>query len=208
MEMGVRKLAQKAGVELRELPEKNRCCGYGGHMQTANPALYDEIIKNRAAKSTDPYIVYCVNCREVFASQSKECTHILDMVFGLKAEATVPSLQEKRDNRLKVKKELMEKMEGVRFEPAAHDWDELKLIIPVDLQKELDRKLISASDLAEAVWLAERTGDKFHEESDGSCLCSMVKSVLTYWVQYREIEPGTYEIISAYSHRMRFGREG
>ena len=83
MQSGVRKLAGKAGIVLEELREPNRCCGYGGHMRIANPELYDEITQHRAEASDKPYIVYCANCREVFASRGKECAHILDMVFGL-----------------------------------------------------------------------------------------------------------------------------
>ncbi|MDD3168901.1 MAG: heterodisulfide reductase-related iron-sulfur binding cluster [Eubacteriales bacterium] len=147
MEQSVRRLAQKAGIALRELPEKNRCCGYGGHMRIANPALYDEISRNRAEAGTQPYIAYCVNCREVFALQQKACVHILDMAFGLEAAAKVPSLQEKRDNSLKVKKDLMKNMKEEDFEAAVNDWDGLNLVIGEALQKELDRKLISASDL-------------------------------------------------------------
>ena len=36
--------------------------------------------------------------------------------------------------------------------------------------------------------------------------CSMIKPVITYWVQYRETAPMTYEVLSAYYHRMRFDR--
>mgnify|MGYP003752433321 CR=1 FL=1 len=208
MELGVRKLAIKAGVALQELVEQNRCCGYGGHMRIANPSLYDEIVKNRADASKEPYIVYCVNCREVFALQGKQCCHALDMAFGLDPDAPVPSLQEKRDNSLKVKRELMKVLTGTAFVPAVHEWDELTLIVGGELQKSMERKFISASDVKEAVWKAENTGDKFISESDGTSLCSMVKSVLTYWVKYRETGPKTFEILSAYCHRMRFGREG
>ncbi len=207
MQSGIRKLAEKAGVALEELNEPNRCCGYGGHMRIANPALYDEITQHRAGASEKPYIVYCANCREVFVSRRKKCTHILDMVFGLDAEPRVPSLQEKRDNSLKVKKELMKKNRGVIFEPAAHEWDDLALLINKEVLESMDKKLISAADLKEAIWLAEKSGDKFYNESDGMCVCCMVKPVITYWVQYRETAPKTYEIFSAYYHRMRFSRE-
>ena len=207
MQAGVRTLAAKAGVGLEELRENNRCCGYGGHMRTANPSLYEEIARNRAGASGKPYIVYCANCREVFASQGKECTHILDMVFGLDSGLRVPSLQEKRDNSLRVKKELMKKNRDVDFEPEIHEWDALVLIIGEDVQKSMDSKLISAADLKEAIWQAEKSGDKFFDESDGMCICSMVKPVTTYWVQYKEAGPGTYEIFNAYYHRMSFNRE-
>ena len=208
MQAGVRKLAAKAGVELEELREHNRCCGYGGHMRTANPSLYEEIAQHRAEASGKPYIVYCANCREVFASQGKGCTHILDMVFGLDADPRIPSLQEKRDNSLMIKKDLMMQNKGIDFEPEIHEWDALTLIISEDLQKSMDRKLISAADVKEAIWQAEKSGNKFFDENDGMCLCSMVKSATTYWVQYKEIGPKAYELFSAYYHRMSFDREG
>ncbi len=207
MQLAVRRLAGKAGVVLEELRESNRCCGYGGHIRIANPELYDEITKNRAQASDKPYIVYCANCREVFSSQGKQCAHILDMVFGLTPETGVPSLQEKRNNSLEVKKQLMKKTQDIHFEPISHEWDDLALIIDDDVQKRMDKKLISAADIKEAIWLAEKSGDKFINESDGICMCSMVKPVITYWVQYKEAAPKTYEIFSAYYHRMRFNRE-
>jgi Fe-S oxidoreductase len=207
MQSAVRKLAARAGIDLEELPEPNRCCGYGGHMRVANPSLYEEIAQHRAEASTKPYIAYCANCREVFASRGKECAHILDIVFGLPAERRLPSLQQKRENSLNLKRELMKKNQGVDFKPETRKWDGLKLIISDELLAGMDRKLISTRDLQEAIWLAEKSGDKFYDESDGMSLCSMVKPVITYWVQYRETAPGTYEIFSAYYHRMRFNRE-
>ena len=207
MEHGVRKLARKAGIELRELKDRNRCCGYGGHMKVANPSLYEEIADNRAKAAEEPYIVYCVNCREVFASREKDCTHVLDLVFDYDRESRIPSLQEKRENSLNVKKELMKKIAGIDFTPEVHPWDEMKLMIGNELQKSLDQKLISAFDIKEAVWQAEDTGDRFIDESDGTNLCCLMRDVMTYWVQYKRIKADTFEIISAYSHRMRFHRE-
>ena len=207
MQSGVRRLAARAGVILEELREPNRCCGYGGHMRIANPALYDEITRNRAEASPKPYIVYCANCREVFASEGKECAHILDMVFGLDTDLRVPSLQEKRDNSLKTKQELMKRHWNMDFKRDAQEWDVLTLTISQTLQESLDKKLLSADDLKEAIWLAERSGDAFYDAGDGTRVCSMVKPVITYWVQYRETAPNAYEIFNAYCHRMRIDRE-
>ncbi len=204
MESGVRVLAERAGMALEELEERHRCCGHGGHMRIANPSLYDEITRHRAEAHDRPYIVYCANCREVFASRSKECAHILDVVLGLPPGAPVPSLGEKRDNSLTVKRELMKQIRDVDFVPEPHEWDSLTLIIGDELQKDMDMKLISAADLKEAIWRAETSGDKFVDESDDLCTCSLVKSVITYWVEYREIAPGTYEVSGAYYHRMRY----
>jgi Fe-S oxidoreductase len=208
MEAGVRKLAGKAGVPLEELKERNRCCGYGGHIRLANPGLYDEITRNRVEASDKPYIVYCANCREVFASRDKECAHILDLVFGLPVDLRIPSLQEKRDNSLRVKKELMKQIRDIEFEPERHDWDALTLTVSDELQKEMDDKLISAAVLKEAIWRAETGGDKFYDEKDGMSIASLIKPVVTYWVQYRETAPNTYAVSCAYYHRMHFRQEG
>ncbi len=125
MESGVRELAGKAGVELEELKEHNRCCGHGGHIRVANPGLYDEITRHRAEAGDSPYIVYCANCKEVFVSRGKPCAHVLDVVFGLDPGARVPSLQQKRDNSLRVKRELMKQMQDLDFQPESHPWDAL-----------------------------------------------------------------------------------
>jgi Fe-S oxidoreductase len=207
MEAGVRELAGKAGISLEELAERNRCCGHGGHIRIANPTLYDEIARHRVEASDKPFIVHCANCKEVFASRGKPCAHILDVVFGLNAERRLPSLQEKRENSLTVKKELMKQNTNIDFIPETHEWDGLTLLIDDEVQKTMESKLIAAADLKEAIWLAETSNNKFYDERDGVCQCSMVKPVLTYWVQYKKTAPDTYQIFSAYYHRMRFNRE-
>ena len=118
-----------------------------------------------------------------------------------------PPSQQKRSNSLRVKKELMKQIQGADFEPEPHEWDGLTLIIGDELQKQMEEKLISAADLKEAIWLAETSGDKFCDERTGMRLCSMIKPVITYWVEYREIAPQTYEVLDAYYHRMRIERE-
>jgi hypothetical protein len=173
-------------------------------MRVANPSLYDEITRNRAEASEKPYIVYCANCREVFAWRDKPCAHILDVAFASEANARVPTLEEKRDNSLTVKRELMKRIQDVEFQPESHPWDGLTLIIGDELQRDMDNKLISALDLKEAIWSAESSGDRFYDEADGAYVASLVKPVITYWVRYRERAPKTYEITQAYYHRMRF----
>ena len=207
MEEGVRSLVRKSGAELEEVEEPNRCCGYGGHMKVANPALYDLIVEHRTGAKSSPYIVYCVNCQEVFESSGKECVHILDMVFNLPRDKKLPSIQEKRENSLKIKRVLMKNETGKEFVPEKKEWDDIDLIVSEDVQEEMERKLISLGEVKEAVWQAEKSGDKFINEEDGIILCSMIKKVLTYWVEYREKSSGTYEILSVYSHRIRFKRE-
>ncbi|MDR2355071.1 MAG: NAD(P)-binding protein [Clostridiales Family XIII bacterium] len=205
MQAGVRAIAEKAGVPASELPEKNRCCGYGGHMRTANPALYEQIAEHRAAESALPYIVYCANCRAVFAERGKTCVHILDLAFGLTAPAKEPTLQEKRENALSIKRALAPRGESAAPPPRA--WDGIRLVLREDLLAEMDRKLILTDDLKEAIRRAESAGEIFIDETDGMRQCCLVKPNITYWVRYKAAEAGAYEVFDAYSHRMRFGGE-
>ena len=67
----------------------------------------------------------------------------------------------------------------------------------------MEEKLISSAEIKEAIWQAERTGDFFYDQEDGARLASLAKPVITYWVEYRETAPKTYEVAAAYCHRMR-----
>jgi Fe-S oxidoreductase len=207
MESAVRDLARRAGVVLSELPQKNRCCGHGGHIRVANPGLYEEVVEHRATAGEQPYLVYCANCRDVFAWRGKQCAHILDVALGLEADPAVPTLEQKRQNSLRVKRELAKRLSGADFEPTRRDWDEVRLIIPADIQREMEEKLIAAEDLREAIWKAELSRDVFVDETSGTRLASLVRPVITYWVAYRPAGPGAYEVVSAYYHRMRLRGE-
>jgi Fe-S oxidoreductase len=203
MRESVRALAARAGIALEELPEQRRCCGYGGLIRVANPALYDAVTANRAELSDAPYIVYCANCRDIFASRGKSCAHILDIAFGLAPAGKSPRIRERRQNSLRVKREMM----GGDFVSEKQAWADLALVMDDALAERVDRKLISGDDLREAIYRAESSGRKFVDE-DGVCQCSLVKSVLTYWVRYRPAGAGGFEVFDAYYHRMRFGGEG
>jgi len=206
MESSIRTLARRMGVAPVEFEEPNRCCGNGGHIRTANPGLFAEVAQHRAQANDEAYVVYCANCKEVLAAQGKQCSHILDMAYGLPPNARLPGLQEKRENGLRVKRELMKRLQDTEFRPERAPWDRLALTIRDKVQKTLDDRLILSADLKEAIWLAESSENKFIEDKGGTSVASIVKSAITYWVEYRELALGTYEILSAYSHRMRIER--
>lgn len=201
----VRLLASSNGIVLSDYDSDGKCCGFGGHMQLANPCLYDKITKNRATCTDEPNIVYCSNCREVFASKGKECAHILDVVFGLKP-CGVPTLEEKKENSMALKKELMKTYKNKSYEPPRNLWDSLSLIIMPETQQKMERRLITLNDVRETVWRAEEMGEGFIS-TNGDILCSMVGKAVTYWVLYRKTtEPKTkaqFTVIDVYCHRMR-----
>ena len=198
---GVRALAERGGVALEELREKYRCCGYGGQMKTANPKLFDEITANRIALGEKPYLVYCANCREVFLSKGKDCAHILELLFG--EAGPVPSLQEKRDNAVMLKKRFMKAAEGTEFVPTAHEWDGLRLTVPAEVTAAMNEKLITLADVKETIWRAEQDNDKFTDEN-GVCLANLITPVIVFWVEYKPEADGSYTVRSAYNHRIHF----
>ena len=205
MREAVRSMAQQAGTKLEELPEACRCCGYGGHIQIPNPALYRQLGENGANQSDKPYLVYCANCKEVFRTRGKDCRHILETYFGDSGEG-VPTILEKRRNALALKQSLLKEYWDMDFSPETAVWDALELQLSDELQAKLEENLISLADLKETIWNAETGGDRLISD-DGSCLASMVKPAVTYWVQYRPDEGGSenaYRIETAYSHRMRW----
>ena len=194
-------LAEKAGCKAETLAERGKCCGFGGHIRLANPSLYNEITEHRAAESPLPYLVYCANCLEVFRSRGKMAAHILDAVFGSDGGGT-PTLEEKRRNTLRVKGTLMEELEGRAFAPETQPWDALKLDFSPDARANMEDKLITDRDVAEAICLAEQNGDYFTDDTGLRTAC-LVRDVLTYWVDYRAQDGEAYRVESAYCHRMR-----
>ena len=232
MEESVREIARGAGITLTELPKKNHCCGFGGHMRTANPELYDTIAGHRSAADEAPYLVYCANCAEAFALAGKPHMHILDLVWENDG-AEGRSLQQRRDNAAIVKSELMELFEGKASHPQPRPWDTMRVEIPSSLIADMDRRLILADDLKEAIYEAERSGEFFILPEEGGApagnelrQCSLVRDVMTTWVKWTcsafppqapnsgSINPAqssdrrpaeqVYTIVDAWAHRMRF----
>jgi Fe-S oxidoreductase len=235
----VRRLAAATNISLGELPEQGRCCGFGGHMRAANPALYDEMTGNRAGMDETPYIVYCANCEDAFLRRGKDCIHAIDLAFGLPAEhekdapdmqaqhekdapdiqaqhikdapdiqtqyiKDAPDLQTQRDRLLGLKADLLRSSAGETFAPAPMPWDGVDARFGSDILTEMDENLILKNDVKEAIWTAEANGDLFYDPDDGMRQCSLVKPILTYWVQYRRTEDDAYEVLQVYSHRMHF----
>jgi len=199
----VRKLAQACGAKVSDYDSDGQCCGNGGHMRLADPELYGEIIRNRAEDSENPYVVYCVNCREVFRSQGKSCRHILEGLLNMDAGDT-PHLEEKARNSMKVKVRLLDKYKKESFVPPVKEWDSLELRIDAEVRAAMEGKMITDSDVRECIWAAERDCEGFYNAEDNTVLACLVRKALTYWVRYRKEADGSFSVLDAYCHRMHF----
>ena len=95
----------------------------------------------------------------------------------------------------------MEQLEHKAFAAETLPWDALALAIAPDARANMEDKLITDRDVAEAIYRAEQASDYFTDESGLRTAC-LVRDVLTYWVDYRPAGEG-YAVVSAYCHRMR-----
>lgn len=202
MRGGVRTLLERSGGAVTELAEPGRCCGWGGHMRTANPELYDKIADSRARQSGEPYYVYCANCREVFLEKGKECRHVLEALFGECGE--VFDISAKHQNHLRVKGALMMDMQGREFVPERHEWDGISLEIGQDVRREMECQLISDEDVKKCVH-ASLGGERF-DDGQGHFLSCLHERVMSYWVEYSR-NGEVFTVHSVYCHRMKFGGE-
>ena len=83
-------------------------------------------------------------------------------------------------------------------------YENIRLIIPSQVQKQLDDRLILVEDLQQVIEYAERSGKKLLNKLSGHFLAYHKPAAVTYWVEYTR-EGEAYQIYNAYSHRMEIG---
>jgi len=196
----VRALVRASGTAAADFDSDGKCCGFGGHMQLANPRLYAQIVENRSAGSEHPYAVWCTNCLDTFRSRGKDSVHVLDLYFGLRTGIT--SLEQKRENALHLKETLLNETGIGRGEAAPNPWDGLPVEVSPELERKMDAILIPMRYVRRALWQAERDGGGF-SGPDGQLLVSLDLDAVTVWVRAKRLKSGVYSLLDVYSHRMR-----
>ncbi|MGI5900942.1 MAG: pyridine nucleotide-disulfide oxidoreductase/dicluster-binding protein [Desulfitobacteriia bacterium] len=208
LQKSIRNLVEKAGLQNIELPsagKKAQCCGYGGHIYSANPSLAQNIASRRVALGEHPYITYCTNCRDIFADTGKPCRHILDVLFNLNDDRRhPPSLTERRVNRIRLRANLLESVWQEEGQPVVFEKPEI--IISPELTEKLNKQLIIEDDIRETIKYCESTGNKIYNPEKGYYIGHLRQGLLTYWVFYK-IEGEAYRLINAYSHRLKIEGE-
>lgn len=207
----VRQLVEKAGYQLEPLPEQDafaHCCGYGGQPIIANPGYAEFVAKKRIAESGNPYVTYCINCRDIFAEAGKETVHILELIFGNgKMTEHLATVSERRENRLQLKKHLLKKFWDEEMEEQKEKID-IKLSISKELSKKLNQERILEADLIDVVAFCERTGRRVWLPDKKAYGGYREEGFMTYWVEYTGgAEKGSYELMNAYAHRMKIELE-
>lgn len=205
----VRNLLTKLGVEVEELQnnrERTECCGYGGLMLYANRELSNQTLKRRIDQSTSDYLAYCSTCKDMFVAGGKRTFHILDLIYGAPEDEQlhqkVPGYSRRRQNRASVKHRLLERFWGETIPMERGPHEEIRLQISSDVEELMINRLIPYEDLQKVVYYAETQGEKILDRNNGHILACHTPVKVTYWVEYRPNEDGTYSVFNAYSHRM------
>ncbi|MCL2111674.1 MAG: 4Fe-4S dicluster domain-containing protein [Clostridiales bacterium] len=201
----VRRLAERCGYALEELTfagEKAACCGFGGHIYSANAALLDEILEERAADLPGlPRIAYCANCRDLFLYKGMECAHILEYIFldegRARVPAPLPTLSERRENRCAIKA----RYAGDGGRPCVSN--STTLTIPPEVEAKMDRLLLLREDVEKAVAHCEAENTKLLDPETGRFIGCYRERLLTVWVEYELGADGRVHIHNVYTHRMK-----
>ena len=205
----VRNLAGQLGISPEELPkgDKHGCCGYGGQGSIANPNYTAYVAKSRIELSENPYITYCINCRDIFKEEGKPVLHILDLLFDISEENTkLPDVTERRRNRIELKETLLTEIWGEKM-AKKKELCKFKLVYGPEVKGKLNKQKILEEDLCEVIEFGESSKRRTFNPQKGTFTCYRELGCVTYWVEYRPAGEG-YEILSAYTHRMKIELEG
>lgn len=195
----VRDIARQLGYEVHDLKynhETSPCCGYGGLAAFANRQVAREMTDFAAGLDEAPYLTYCINCRDR-VGREKSANHVLELIYG-KDDTDSPSLSQRRYNRAKVKKQLLEE---VWKESVMEKQNEIQITLHEGVEALLDERMILEEDIIKVIEQAEKTKCAILDRKTNHLIASRRVGNVTFWVEY-EKENEQYRIYRAYSHRM------
>ena len=208
----VRRLLKRLGAAIEELPlhgGKPECCGFGGLMANANPALAKEVVARRLEASNSDYLAYCAMCRDHFAAAGKRTTHLIDLIFPNELRddpagrpATGWSLR--HENRARLKEALLKEVWGEGTGTLA-EYERIRVEIPPAVLERLEARRILVADVQRVIEYAERTGNRLRSEENGLRRAYHRPHRVTFWVDYRPHGDG-FVVENAYCHRMEIIR--
>jgi hypothetical protein len=212
----VRELIAASGHVYAELPSGggSGCCGFGGLPYPANPELAAKLGALRTSASELPYVTYCVNCRDVFRRNGKECRHVLELALpdesGQHAElgnaVTAPSLSERRAGRERLRRLLLSELwkENTPMDMVNDGLPEIEYA--EGLRAKMDTLLLLDSDVAAVIERAERESAQLVNQETGHYTAHGRVGEITCWVTYRRDGEGFF-VENVYCHRMRISGE-
>ena len=203
----VRRTVTEAGITLSELKFSGKtaqCCSYGGHTYTVAPNIANAQAQEQAELSPLPYIVYCVNCRDIFASRGKDVRHLLDLILGINPDfREAPTVSGRRENRRLLREELQRKF------PAEAPVLERSAMLPLHISSEIssymNEHLILEEDISRTIQTAEEDSSYIYSPESGHRFAHLQIAYITYWVEYLRNDDNSFTVLNTYSHRMSIG---
>lgn len=197
MANAVRQLLRDAGYSLldgNEQPDP-ACCGFGGHIYPAAPAVCDTFAKRRVEGETEICGVYCANCRDAYVHSGADARHVLELILGeTKRCAALPELDERRENRRRLRRIFT-------GQPEPKEETGMKIEIPVQLIDKMDRELILREQVHAVIEEAEETGRKVYDPEQDIYYAHQRFGHATVWAGYQAAEGGIL-VTSVYCHRV------
>ena len=201
-----RKLVEEAGYDIKPLAYEGRtakCCSWGGQIDIAAPRYSKWLVEQRTKDSELPYIVYCTNCRDVFADAGKPVRHILDLLFGLGGWQEKPQTYSRRHaHREYLKRALELELNGDKGAEALQE----HLIMEPEVEEKLNRSKILVEDVLSVVKFCETSGRKLKDAETGHTIGYHEIGHMTLWIEYEAAEGG-WRLFNAYEHRMKIELE-
>ena len=202
----IRRLAKALGVRLTDTPydrDRSPCCGYGGLTAYANREVAGEMTEKCLERSDEPYLSYCMACRDRFARQGRESRHLLELVYGTDAGAP-PDISEKRWNRLTLKRSLLRELWG---EESMEEKLDFELNYTAEARQMMDDRMILTDDVIAVLRDFRENGEAIQDE-DGLLVARRRVGNATFWVKFSRTDGG-FLVHRAWSHRMNVvKREG
>ena len=197
----IRRIAQALGCQVKDTPydrDKAPCCGYGGLTQYTNREVAREMTEKCLERSDLPYISYCMACRDRFARQGRKSMHLLELVYGISADEC-PDISRKRYNRLGLKNQLRQELWNEEVEDMNLGYE---IVYTPEAESMMDERMILKTDVIAVMEHLRKSNEAIQDEETGLLITRHRLGNVTFWVKYREIPEG-YQILSAYSHRMK-----
>ena len=201
MQNSIRLLLDNSDIPYEELQYNGKealCCNWGGHISIANPSLGEKIMERNISQSDAGYVTYCGVCTDKFLSSGKQSSHILELIFPGDRISVATQLNEKYDNRKKLKADLLRKFWKIE---TPKPLKEAELFFSSELNKKMTDNLILEKDILSLITQAEATGVKMYAKDTDSFFAHLQVGHYTYWAEYRNVPRG-YLLLNTYSHRM------
>lgn len=219
-------LAQKAALSVADASPYSAtatCCGYGGLLYNAQPALARKFTERVAQTLPHTALCSCIMCHERLLHEGKDSVHLFDVLpltAHLLPQNALPahalSLSARRSGRAALKSRVEAAFPHAHFLPRPeHIPTESERInakalcnaapISVDIApavlESMEARFILLQDVIEAITGIEHTGRKLRKTRNGHFIGSWRPRNVTFWVEYA-MEGGCATVYNAWCHRM------